>query len=73
MQPIRRFMDDWTAAFTALYSAEYSQEEAQRLARQLVADFEGAILLARIYDDPSYIDAVTERGLRQLEPAGAGV
>jgi len=35
----------------------------------LVADFEGAILLARIYGDPSYIDAVTERGLRQLELA----
>lgn len=69
MEPIRRFMDDWAAALAKLYSAGYSQEEAQCLARQLVADFEGAILLARIYGDPSYIDAVTERGLRQLEPA----
>nr|WP_238474301.1 TetR/AcrR family transcriptional regulator [Pseudomonas cavernicola] len=41
MEPIRRFLDDWTAAFAKLYSAGYSQEEAQRLARQLVADFEG--------------------------------
>jgi TetR/AcrR family transcriptional repressor of nem operon len=72
MEPIRRFLDDWTAAFAKLYGDRYSQEEAQRLARQLVADFEGAILLARIYGDPSYIDAVTERGLRQLQPAGAG-
>ncbi|WP_422776099.1 TetR/AcrR family transcriptional regulator [Pseudomonas mediterranea] len=69
MAPIRRFLDDWTAAFTELYRAAYSQAEAQSLARQLVADFEGAILLARIYGDPSYIDAVTERGLRQLELA----
>ncbi|WP_137819452.1 TetR/AcrR family transcriptional regulator [Pseudomonas sp. 2FG] len=73
MEPIRRFMDDWAAAFAKLYGIGRSQEEAQRLARQLVADFEGAILLARIYGDPSYIDAVTERGLRQLEPTGAGV
>lgn len=73
MEPIRLFLDDWTAAFAKLYSAGYSQEEAQRLARQLVADFEGAILLARIYGDPSYIDAVTERGLHQLELAGVGV
>ncbi|MNB95921.1 putative HTH-type transcriptional regulator YxaF [compost metagenome] len=73
MEPIRLFLDDWTAAFAKLYSAGYSQEEAQRLARQLVADFEGAILLARIYGDPSYIDAVTERGLHQLESAGVGV
>lgn len=73
MEPIRRFLDDWAAAFAKLYSIGRSQEDAQNLARQLVADFEGAILLARIYGDPSYIDAVTERGLRQLEPAGAGV
>ena len=72
MEPIRRFMDDWTAAFAQLFSASYSQLEAHSLARQLVADFEGAILLARIYGDPSYIDAVTERGLRQLEPVAAG-
>ena len=73
MKPIRHFMDDWAAAFSKLYSVGHSQEDAQNLARQLVADFEGAILLARIYGDPRYIDAVTERGLRQLEPAGAGV
>ena len=71
MEPIRNFLDDWAAALAKLFSVAYSQVEAQRLARQLVADFEGAILLARIYNDPSYIDAVTERGLRQLEPAGA--
>lgn len=66
MEPIRRFLDDWTAAFAVLYRTAYSEAEAHGLARQLVADFEGAILLARIYGDPSYIDAVTERGLRQL-------
>ncbi len=71
MEPIRRFLDDWTAAFAKLYSITHSPTEAHNLARQLVADFEGAILLARIYGDPSYIDAVTERGLRQLEPAAA--
>ncbi|MNP45517.1 hypothetical protein D3C76_1394440 [compost metagenome] len=69
MAPIRRFLDDWTLAFAELYSARYSREESQRLGRQLVADFEGAILLARIYGDPSYIDAVIERGLRQLDCA----
>lgn len=72
MEPIRRFLDDWAAAFSKLYSTGYGQAEAQRLARQLVADFEGAILLARIYNDPSYIDAVIERGVQQLQlPGGA--
>lgn len=69
MEPIRRFLDDWAAAFTNIYRSAYAPGDAQNLARQLVADFEGAILLARIYSDPSYIDAVIERGLRQLQPA----
>lgn len=72
MEPIRRFLDDWAAAFTNLYVGAHDQESAQRLAKQLVADFEGAILLARIYNDPSYIDAVIERGAQQLQPP-AGV
>lgn len=73
MEPIRRFLDDWTAAFAKLYSTGYGQEDAKRLARQLVADFEGAILLARIYNDPSYIDAVIERGVQQLQPPTGAV
>jgi TetR/AcrR family transcriptional repressor of nem operon len=73
MEPIRRFLDDWTAAFAKLYSNGYGQEDAKRLARQLVADFEGAILLARIYNDPSYIDAVIERGVQQLQPPTGAV
>lgn len=66
MEPIRHFLDDWSAAFAKLYADRHEPEQAQCLARQLVADFEGAILLARIYGDPTYIDAVTERGVRQL-------
>ncbi len=56
-------------------AGEDGLEEFQRLrhvdaagARQLVADYEGAILLARIYNDPSYIDAVTRRAIEQLKP-----
>ncbi|MCY1301310.1 putative HTH-type transcriptional regulator YxaF [compost metagenome] len=66
MVPIRQFLDDWARAFTHLYLAGFGEEEARKLGSQLVADFEGAILMARIYGDPSYIDAVTQRALSQL-------
>lgn len=66
MEPIRHFMNDWAAAFTHLFSACYEPTQAPQLARQLVADFEGAILLARIYNDPSYIDGACARALRDL-------
>ncbi len=68
MEPIRAFLDDWIAAFSQLFEArDFSDAEQQ--AKQLVADFEGAILLARIYNDPSYIDRVTLRAVERLKPA----
>lgn len=67
MEPIRRFMDDWATAFARLFGEQHAPEQALQLARQLVADFEGAILLARIYADPSYIDAACARAVAQLQ------
>ncbi|MEP9316041.1 TetR/AcrR family transcriptional regulator [Pseudomonas sp. LABIM340] len=70
MQPIRAFMDDWALAFTHIFSPAYGREAARTLGRQLVADYEGAILLARIYQDPGMIEAVTARTLEALEARG---
>lgn len=68
MEPIRLFLDDWIAAFTKLFEA-CQFDDAKQQAKQLVADFEGAILLARIYNDPAYIDAVTQRAVKNLSTA----
>lgn len=70
MEPIRSFLDDWAAAFANLYRPDFGEEQAGELGRQLVADYEGAILLARIYNAPAYIDAVTRRALQQLQAQG---
>ena len=44
----------------------YDAAQADALAKQSVADYEGAILLGRIYDDPSYLQGVYERIDAQL-------
>ncbi|WP_322981414.1 TetR/AcrR family transcriptional regulator [Pseudomonas sp. C11] len=67
MEPIRRFLDDWRDALFNLYRHGRGEAEALGMARQLVSDFEGAILLSRIYGDTSYIDAVTKRGALPIE------
>ena len=66
MEPIRHFMDDWANAFSHLLGERHGTAQAPQLARQLVADFEGAILLARIYNDTRYINRVCARALREL-------
>ncbi|UJJ32697.1 TetR/AcrR family transcriptional regulator [Halopseudomonas maritima] len=66
MEPIRAFMDEWAAALARIFSEQLPDTDAAKVGRQLVADYEGAILMARIYGDASYIDGVTERALTQL-------
>ena len=61
-----QFLDDWAQAFAQLYRPAFDEAQALERGRQLVADFEGAILLARIYGEPGYIDGVTRRALEQL-------
>lgn len=68
MAPIRAFFDDWAKAFAHLLGEQLGEVQALVVARRWVADYEGAILLARVYDDPAYIEAVTERALALLGP-----
>lgn len=67
MAPIREFFNDWMHALTKLYEGTHGKAVAQVFAQQLVADYEGAILLARIYNDSRFIDGVTQRASAQLE------
>ncbi|WP_440465635.1 TetR/AcrR family transcriptional regulator [Pseudomonas sp. YH-1] len=70
MEPIRAFMDDWAAAFAYVLTSSHGEVRAQALGRQLVADYEGAILLARIYQDTTMIDSVIARTTQMLKVAG---
>ena len=67
MVPIRDFFDAWAKAFAHLFVGRLDEAQALQVARQWVADFEGAILLARIYGDSAYIDTVTQRALNYLD------
>lgn len=58
---IRRFFDDWAAALDFLFAEVMSAADAQAAAHQTVADFEGALLLARVYGDLAYWDRAARR------------
>lgn len=61
MPPIRQFIDDWVAALTHLQAEHLTENDARQLAQQTVADFEGAILLSRIYGNGEFFAWVCER------------
>ena len=61
MPPIRQFIDDWVAALAHLLGARLPENDARQLAQQTVADFEGAILLSRIYGNGECFERVCGR------------
>ncbi|HCF3084943.1 TPA: TetR/AcrR family transcriptional regulator [Pseudomonas aeruginosa] len=62
MPLIRSFLDSWADALAQLFiESAMSEADAFMHAQQAVADYEGAILISRIYGNFSCFDRVTER------------
>ncbi|WP_440465702.1 TetR/AcrR family transcriptional regulator [Pseudomonas sp. YH-1] len=61
MPQIRQFLNDWAEALAHLFETRMSKTMALKQAKQTVADYEGAILLSRIYGDFSCFDRATAR------------
>ncbi|MBF1800863.1 TetR/AcrR family transcriptional regulator [Alloalcanivorax profundimaris] len=66
MKQVRDFMNEWGEALAHILGSELPRKAAQDIGRQAVSDYEGAILMARIYGDTGYFDRVTERLLGLL-------
>ncbi|EPO6700653.1 TPA: TetR/AcrR family transcriptional regulator [Pseudomonas aeruginosa] len=66
MAHVRSFMDSWAQALTHLFSGHLPATTARQLGMQTVADYEGAILISRIYNDFSCFDRVGKRVLSVL-------
>lgn len=64
LEPIRKFFDEWAGAFAHLFEGRFDDPRAQ--GEQLVADIEGAILMARVHGDTSYLDRVISRTAKLL-------
>lgn len=63
----RAFFTDWQQRMQALFEQVLPQTLAYELSRQMVADYEGAILMARIFEDTRYIEAVYQRLITTIE------
>lgn len=65
-EKLREIFREWQHAFEAFFSHSFSQSKALDLAKISVADYEGAILMARITQDESYLTLIRDRILNQL-------
>ncbi len=67
VEKIQAIFQDWQAAFAQLFQYQYDAEQAQNLAKISIADYEGAILMTRLYDDAFYLEQVEQRILKLLK------
>lgn len=68
---VQAFFDEWAQAFAHLYCCHWPAPQAARLGQQMVALYEGAILMARTYQDPQRIQQAGEWALSWLGGAPA--
>lgn len=67
--PVKDFFKQWSKYMSKIFILlpNVPQKQANALGRAIVADYEGAILLARIHQDQSYVTRVTDRILALAE------
>lgn len=66
LQKIRTIFQDWQHVLYQLFKQTLNEQDAQNVAKITVADYEGAILMYRLYQDIFYLDQVKQRVLQLL-------
>lgn len=58
---IRMFFEEWIKSVKTVFSEIINEEDAQKLAEQTVAEFEGAVMMSRIFRDPKFVQNAYDR------------
>ena len=66
LQKIRTIFQDWQHVLYQLFKQTLNEQDALKVAKITVADYEGAILMYRLYQDIFYLDQVKKRVLQLL-------
>ncbi len=63
---LRQFHEKWLAAMQRLLMERFSEEEATERAYRLFADYQGSVLLFKLYRDPIHLERLIDRSLENL-------
>lgn len=68
------FHAEWISATAHLLEEKFSEEEARERAYRLFIDYEGSVILFKLYQESSHLDRFVERAIESLQlpirPAG---
>ena len=61
LKPIQEYFEDAKAALTHLLKKHYSVEESERLSTQYFREYQGGLMLMRLYQEPQQLLEVLEK------------
>lgn len=64
---IQTFFNDFIKAIKTLYLTAFEEKKADGLARRAVAEIEGSLILARVFDDKAYLQKTLKRLIKRIE------
>ncbi|MEM9930222.1 MAG: TetR/AcrR family transcriptional regulator [Bacteroidota bacterium] len=65
-EELQRFYRDWTEAITTLLSEQFPTTEARERAYRIFTDYQGSVVLFKLYQDTSHLERLIERSLTSL-------
>ena len=63
----KRIFDNWITAQTEIYTSVHPPQTARLLAQQTVMEFEGAVMMAKLYNDIQFYKDCYKRAMERLE------
>ena len=63
---LRQFHHEWGEAMHGLLSERFSPEEATERTYRLFTDYQGSVLLFKLYQDPVHLERFVQRSLKSL-------
>jgi TetR/AcrR family transcriptional repressor of nem operon len=64
---LSRFHTDWSAAITDLLSERFTPAEAEERAYRIFVDYEGSVMLFKLYGDTSHLERLISRSVSGLD------
>ncbi|MFK8160895.1 MAG: TetR/AcrR family transcriptional regulator [Lewinella sp.] len=64
---LQKFHTEWCAAIEGLLSERFPPEEAKERAYRIYVEYQGSVMLYKLYRDPSHLQRFTYRILRSLD------
>lgn len=64
---LKAIIDDWTAALQAIFMTSKSAEQSLRLAQLTIIEFEGAIMLSKLYGHKQFLYDAYARTMMRLQ------